>query len=848
MSEVRPVGSTYRLQLTPDFGFAAAAAQVDYLARLGVSHLYLSPILTARRGSTHGYDIADPSTVSESLGGEAGLRQLAVTAHDHGLGIVVDIVPNHMGTGPENADWMYLLAEGASGEGGRVFDVDWHAPLPGAEGKVILPVLGDQYGTVLNNGELQLVEEPDSAGRRYAIRYHDHRFPLSPESLEALERVGRVDSLTGTPGHPESWHRLHGLLEQQHYRLVHWRVGDRLINYRRFFAIDDLAGVRVEDEHVFDRTHDKILSLVSADVIGGLRIDHPDGLRHPAQYLERLELRTGGVWTVVEKILHPGEPLEPWATAGTTGYEFCNDVAGLFVDPAAEERFTAAHQAHGGDPRPYDEQVAAAKREVLGNDLAAEAQRLGVWFWKLTQEHLETRDLDDRHCAAAVIETLVGMQVYRSYVDPETGEASDRDRETIGHALRFAREHARVPEHVLDILGLVLFGEAAQNQTHLDFLARFQQLSGALMAKGVEDTVFYRYLRMVALNEVGGDPTRFGLTADEFHSLNSERARSHPEGMLTTATHDTKRGEDVRLRIAALTELPEAWTELADTVVDAADLDGPTTSLLLQTMIGVWPLLENGEVTPDLRRRLREYAHKATRESGLHTNWYDPDVGYERRVTEFIDAVLDSDQTRKRVAAVAAAAAEIGMVSALAQVVLRTLSPGVPDVYQGNELWDDSMVDPDNRRTVDFELRRAVLDEVAESDPAEMWEARRNGRVKLWALTRCLHVRREAPEAFGADAGYQPLDAAGRWADHTVAFARTSQGRPRVVVATPRLPGAVMGAEQQPPLAERWEDTTITLPDGTWRNALGGDATWSGDVLLSDLLKAVPVAVLISAD
>ena len=848
MSDRRTIGSTYRFQLTPDFGFAAVATQVDYLARLGVTHLYLSPILTARPGSTHGYDVVDPSSVSEALGGEDGLRRLADTAHDAGLGIVVDIVPNHMGTGPENVDWMYLLAEGASGEGGRVFDVDWHPPLPGADGKVILPVLGEQYGTVLNNGELRLIEEPDDFGRRFCIAYHDHRFPLSPESLEALERVGRIDALTGTPGQPTSWHRLHGLLEQQHYRLVHWRVGDRLINYRRFFAIDDLAGVRVEDEHVFDRTHDKILELVDRGVIDGLRIDHPDGLRHPAQYLERLERRSGGVWTVVEKIVHPGEPLEPWAVAGTTGYEFCNDVLGLFLDPAAEEPFTAIDHAHGGDNRPYDDQVAAAKREVLANDLASESHRLGLRFWRLAQEHLETRDLDDRHCAAAVNETLVGMQVYRSYVDPDTGHATDRDRQTIGLALAFAGRHAGVPDQVMDFLGLVLMGEAGQTPTHLEFISRFQQLSGALMAKGVEDTVFYRYLRLAALNEVGGDPTRFGLTVREFHRLNSERASRHPAGMLTTATHDTKRGEDVRLRIAALTELPDAWADLADAVMGAAELDGPTASLLLQTMVGIWPLLDSGEETPDFRRRLKEYVVKATRESGLHTNWYDPDEAYERRATEFIDAVLDSDQIRKRVAEVAAAAAEIGMVSALAQVVLRTLSPGVPDTYQGNELWDDSLVDPDNRRPVDFELRRAVLDGLGDVAPSDLWNDRRDGRVKLWALTRCLQVRQQAPEAFGAGGGYQPLEAAGRWADHVVAFARTASGKPRAIAVTPRLAGAVMGPEQQSPLGDRWSDTTVSLPEGTWRSGLGGDGSWSGQVRLADLLSDVPVAVLLAPD
>ena len=841
----RWVGATYRLQLHPGFGFAAAEALVEYLADLGVTHLYLSPILTPREGSTHGYDVVDPSRVSEALGGEEGLRRLAATAHEAGLGLIADIVPNHMGIGPENADWQLLLAEGASGEGGRVFDVDWHPPLPGAEGKVILPVLGDPYGVVLHNGELRLVEEPDSAGRRFRIRYHEASFPLSPESLEALERVGRLDTLTGEPGYPESWHRLHGLLEQQHYRLVHWRVGDRLINYRRFFAINDLAGVRVEDRHVFDRTHHTIVGLVNKGILDGLRIDHPDGLRDPARYLARLERRTGGAWTVVEKILHPGEALEAWATAGTSGYEFCNDVAGLAVDPSAEERCSALDVELGGDRRPYAEQVADAKREVLGNDLAAEAARLGSALWKLAQEHLENRDLDDRHCLAAVTEALVGMAVYRSYVDPETAKASDRDRDTIASAIEFAGSHAAVPDEVLTFLGDVLTGGAGQSAPHLNFIARFQQLSGALMAKGVEDTVFYRYSRMIALNEVGGDPTRFGVDVAQFHRLNTERARRHPAGMLTTATHDTKRGEDVRLRIAALTELPELWDDMARTVISDSDLDGPAALLLLQTLVGAWPLLHSGEATAALRTRLHAYAEKATREAGLHTSWHDPDPDYEARAKGFVDAVLDNEHTAKRVAGLAAAAAELGMVSGLAQVVLRTLSPGVPDTYQGNELWDDSLVDPDNRRPVDFDERRAVLAAIGGADAAELWRSRRDGRVKLWALTTALRLRRSAPEAFDATSGYLPLTADGEWAEHVVAFARTAGGRdPRVVVVTPRLPGTVMGPEQRAPLGERWGDTAVALPEGTWRPVLGGQAVASGVVRLADLLVDVPVAVL----
>ena len=837
--------STYRLQLTPDFGFDAARELVVYLAELGVSHLYLSPILQARPGSTHGYDVADPTKVSDDLGGEEALRALAAAAHDAGLGIVVDIVPNHLGVGPTNPDWQYLLAEGQSGEGGRVFDVDWRPLLPGAEGKVILPVLGDQYGKVLASGELQLVEEPDGEGRRYRLRYHEHTFPLSPESQEALARVGRVETLTGEVGKPETWARLHSLLERQHYRLTYWRAGDRVINYRRFFAITELAGVRQEDDHVFDRTHAKILELVDDGVIDGLRVDHPDGLRDPKRYLERLATTSGGVWTVVEKITHPGEPLEDWPTAGTTGYEFCNDVVGLAVDPSAEAAFDELAASAGATTSAYEAQVAAAKIEVLVNDLSAEFTRLSRRLWTLAQEHLEVRDVDDRHWEGALTLLLVAMPVYRAYVDPLTGDSSARDRETLEFAARYARANAGDAAYVVDFLIDVLSGTAGTSPLHLDFIARFQQLSGALMAKGVEDTVFYRYLRMVALNEVGGDPSHFGLSVGDFHARQSERAAEHPVGMLTTATHDTKRGEDVRLRIAALTEMPQRWTDVARPLADGADLDGPTALLLLQSMIGTWPLLERGEATPAWRDRLVAYAEKAAREAGVSTNWYDPNADYESRLATFVDNVLGDDAARKELGGIAEAAAEIGMVTSLAQVVLRTLSPGVPDTYQGNELWDDSLVDPDNRRPVDWERRRQLLGEQADADLGDLWSQRRDGRIKLAVLRACLRVRRSVPEAFGADAGYRPLSTSGTYADHVVAFARTDGSAPKVVVVVPRLPGAVMGDHLAEPLGDRWGDTAIDLPEGEWGSAFGA----GGDVShrVADLFSNVPLAVLVRA-
>jgi malto-oligosyltrehalose synthase len=844
MTDHRVVGSTYRLQLTYEFGFAAARDLIGYFAALGISHLYLSPILQAQPGSTHGYNTVDPRRVSEELGGEGELRALADAAHAAGLGIVVDIVPNHLGIGPDNPDWELLLAEGASGEGGRVFDVDWRPSLPGAEGRVILPVLGDQYGVVLVNGELQVVDEPDAQGRRYRIRYHEQTFPLSPESQEAMERVGRIDTLTGTPGQPETWNRLHSLLERQHYRLAHWRIGDRVVNYRRFFAVTDLAGVRVEDRHVFDRTHAKILELVADGVIDGLRVDHPDGLADPSRYLERLERRTGGVWTVVEKITHPGEELEPWAAAGTTGYEFCNDVLGLFLDPVVERHFDELHVAAGGDPRTYAEQVLAAKREVLAHDLASEFSRLVGRLWSLAQSHWEIRDVDDRHCAAALRDTLVALPMYRTYVDPETGHTSPRDIEIIDAAVNAARVMGNAPAHVLNFLAAVLNGTAGQTGLHLEVITRFQQLSGALMAKGVEDTVFYRYVRMAALNEVGGDPSHFGISVDEFHRRNQARQVRHPAGMVTTATHDTKRGEDVRLRIAALTEMPQGWATLLARVSRAGLTDDPATILLLQSLVGVWPLLDSGEATPQLRDRLVEYARKAAREAGLHTSWYDPDEAYESSLVRFIDGVLNDQATAAEIERVAVAAAEIGMVSSLSQVALRTLSPGVPDLYWGNELWDDSLVDPDNRRRVDWDRRQGVLASIADEDVAGLWKSRRDGRVKMRVLTAALRVRREHPEAFGPAAGYEPVPVAGRWAGHVVAFARTSAGGPQAVVVAARLAGAIMGTDLCDPLGDRWDDTMVRLPQGEWIDVLSGAAAQPA---VASLFSTLPVAVLVGA-
>lgn len=808
----RPVRSTYRLQLTSSFGFGDAAGLVDYVADLGVSHLYLSPILQAVPGSEHGYDVADPTRVSEELGGEEGLRALAERAHAAGLGLVVDVVPNHLGVSAETPLWEELLAHGPSGDAAAFFDVDWQPPLPGAAGKVLLPVLGDQYGRILESGELVV-----DGGR---VRYHEHSFPLSVDSRAALERAGgELDR-----------RRLHALLEQQHYRLLWWRAGPSLVNYRRFFAINELAGVRVEDERVFDHTHRTILRLVAEGVIDGLRIDHPDGLRDPARYVERLAARTGGVWTVVEKILSrphgaSHEVLPPsWPVAGTTGYEFANLVLGLFVDAAAAPVLDALDAELGGAPASYDEQVLAAKREVVTGELATDVQRLGRRLWALTQQHPEIRDVDEAWCRAVVARTLQCLPVYRTYVDPVTGTAGKADvalaEAAVADAQRLdglaAAPEAAPPTALFSFLADVLLGRAGISPDHLDLLARFQQLSGAVTAKAVEDTVFYRYRRLLAVNEVGGHPAHLGVTLEDFHAANTTR----PHGaMVTTMTHDTKRGEDVRLRMAALSELPGRWAAAARRW-RRDGTDPQAQQLVLQTLVGTWPIS---------RGRLVAYVEKALREAGEHTDWYDPDADYEREVTDYCDALLADEAFIGELEALVAQVRAVTAVTGLAQTLLRCAVPGVPDTYQGTELWDDSLVDPDNRRPVDFAARRRLLDGLADADPVELWDAREDGRVKLWVLSRALRARMTGP--------YLPLEVTGRFAQHVVAFARGDGA----VVVTPRLPVAVMGDQLEAPLGERWADTRVALPAGEWKDVLSGGKPTSA---LAALLRVLPVALL----
>ncbi|MGH4006670.1 MAG: malto-oligosyltrehalose synthase [Pseudonocardiaceae bacterium] len=749
-----PPPSTYRLQFGPGLTFADAAAVVPYLASLGVGAVYTSPLLQAMPGSLHGYDVADPGRVSDVLGGEAGRRALVAAVREHGLALVVDIVPNHLGVADPQANpaWWDVLRHGPSSPFARWFDITgWPLRLP------------------------VLAAAPEAlADLSVSLRYHERAFPVAP----------------GTVGNPQQVH------EAQHYRLVSWRADP---GYRRFFAVSELAAVRVEDPEVFAATHREVLRWVAEGDVDGLRVDHPDGLTDPAGYLHRLREHAPDAWIVVEKILEPGEELPgAWPVEGTTGYDALAEVDGVLVDPAGEAAFTALDTALTGVQTTWTQLVHDCKLDVATGMLGAELRRLAGLAPDVT-------DVTD-----ALAEVLACFPVYRSYL-PEGVAHLDQ-------ALAAARD--RRPE-----LAATLEALSPRLRDPADELAvRFQQTSGAVMAKGVEDTAYYRWTRFIALNEVGGDPARFGLDIDGFHAAMARREELAPDGMTTLSTHDTKRSGDVRARLAVLSELPGLWADAVEEFTGLADAAGATVPdpalghLLWQTLVGAWPL------PPD---RLHAYLDKAMREARTRTSWTDPDEAFETAMHAVADAALDSPPLRAAVARVAARITPAGRSNSLSTVLLQLAMPGTPDTYQGSELWDLSLVDPDNRRPVDFIARADLLQRI---DHGWLPDVDASGAAKLLVVSRTLRARRDHPERF---TGYTPLHADGVAAPHAVGFAR----RGVVAVAT-RLPVG---------LAARggWGETALPLPEGSWTDAFTGFST-SGPAPLADLLARYPVALLLA--
>ena len=785
-----PPSATYRLQLNSEFTFHDAAAVVPYLADLGVSHVYCSPVLQAVPGSAHGYDVVDHTRLSDDLGGEQGWAELVNATRAHGLGIVVDVVPNHMAVPTPlslNGPLWDVLMHGRASAYASWFDVDWETE----NGRVLLPVLGDPLDDCLRRGEITAADG--------GVRYFDHEFPMAPGS----------EALAGD---------LPALLDVQHYRLAHWREGAESLNYRRFFDVNALAGVRVEQPDVFAATHRTILRLVTEGAVDGLRIDHPDGLANPAGYLDAVAEAVGPTWTVVEKILEHGETLPAaWRCAGTTGYDAIVAITHLLVDPAGAGPLGALWAGISGNDADFPAVVEASKRQVVRQLFRPEVARLVRELRKLADRDAAAVGFATDALERAVAELLVAFEVYRAYADDD---ASARRLDTA-----LERATTAMPDLTAELrwLGRLLH-ERGPDAAAKAFTVRFEQTTGPVMAKGVEDTAFYRYHRLVALNEVGGDPGVFGSSVEEWHSHSARLAADWPTSMTTLTTHDTKRSEDVRARLLVLAEVPAVWRAAVERWRSMAARhqppDAATDYLFWQTVTGT-----ASREGPIDAKRLQEYLEKATREAKLHTSWTDPDATYDAHVRRYVAAVLgDAELVGDLTRWVDEVVRGPGEVNALSQKLLQLTMPGVPDVYQGQELPAPSLVDPDNRRAVDYTRRRealAALDAGEVNDP------------KLLVTARTLRLRRRSPELFTG--GYVPLRATGPAADHCVAYRLGAQAGGAVAVAT-RLPVGLAGRGG-------WGDTTLEAPDGFVDAFTGRAAT----TRLADLLGSLPVALLVPA-
>lgn len=966
----RPL-ATYRLQFNQAFTFDDAQGGIPYLAALGVSHVYASPYLRARAGSSHGYDITDHNTLNPEIGDTAQFNAFCDTLDHHGMGQILDFVPNHMGIGrDDNAWWLDVLEWGPESPYADHFDIDWQPAKPELRNKVLLPFLGDHYGKVLEAGELKLAFD-DSAGA-FSIWYYEHRFPVTPgeytpillqavtllrdddtdevsqaelelllagfrdlrrrlrsgrqrstrrtkaerlkSSLAALvqdkPRVraaidGAIAAFNGHPDLPASFEKLHRLLQEQPYRLAFWRVASEEINYRRFFQINDLAGIRVEVPSVFDAVHRFILELIGAGRIHGLRIDHIDGLFDPHGYLNRLQDKIRHVWSsangasgsdndktsnffiVVEKILAPHERLrEDWPIAGTTGYEFLNRMNGLFVHADGETALDRLYERLVGKKPSFEKVAYDAKKQAMDLELASELRVLANELNHLAETNWLTRDHTLVGLRQALREVVASFPVYRTYV--ARSGATAEDRRDIDWALAHARRRSqRLDKSVFDFLHGVLTTDISRgrrsgyNRLEVRRLAmKVQQYTGPVMAKGVEDTTFYRYNRLTSLNEVGGEPHHFGTTLAAFHHLAQNQARRWPQGMVCSATHDTKRGEDVRARLNVLSEIPEEWGQHVrrwitlnrrhKILID--DSPAPTVDdeyLFYQTVIGAFPLEFTGDTLPDadamtvFRDRIVEYMLKAVREAKINSMWISFNEDYEDALKHFITGALDVGKPNPFVTDAQAFSdriAPVGMLNGLAQTILKLTIPGVPDIYQGCELWDLNLVDPDNRRPVDFPARDRLLQRIkwmverTEGHAArEFLTQWRDGAIKMFVVWRLLQLRQNQPDLFQTGS-HVPIDTDGDRSRHLCCFLRATAGQ-ALLVAVPRLAAGLMDASNPLPInGQTWDESSLILPDNIygqrWRNVFTDEVVEArtdadGTLRLSaaDLFATVPFAV-----
>jgi (1->4)-alpha-D-glucan 1-alpha-D-glucosylmutase len=886
-------GATYRLQFNDGFTFKQATEIAEYLRELGITDLYASPIFTAGPGSTHGYDICSFEQVNPALGGAEEFDGLAARLQQLGLGLLLDMVPNHMAVDGSNDWWQDVLRNGRASRFATWFDIDWKPSGAAFPDKVLLPLLEDHYAKVLEAGKLRL----DCDQGEFVIKYHDRKFPISPES--ASELVLGTGSYQGTAGRPQSFDKLHALLQRQHYRLACWRAAAEEINYRRFFDVTGLIGLRMELPEVFLASHQLLFSLLSEGKVTGLRIDHPDGLWNPREYCQRLQTRSpDGVppkpgeveasapqpfYVVVEKILTGAESLpRDWPVDGTTGYDFLNHLNGLFVNSANRGAFDRLYQDFTGRRMEFSAVVYESKRRILETSLRSETDALTHRLRRIAASTRYGQDFGFQTLRSALIEIIAGFPVYRTYADENTMNLEPVERERIEQALRTARARNPVcdPEALTFIENLLLLRIPkdvlpSDAKEYREFAMKFQQLTGPVTAKGVEDTAFYNFNRLISLNEVGGDPEVFGTSSEEFHRYNLAQAERWPHSLLATATHDTKRGEDGRARINVLSELPGQWREAilrwsrlnADKKSVAHGEPAPRPNdeyLFYQTLIGSWiTAAEGGAGRTVFCERLVEYMLKAVREAKAHTTWTDPDLEYEEAVRRFVQQSLEDFPFVEDFRAVQQKTAFFGRFNSLSQLLLKMTCPGIPDLYQGTELWDFNLVDPDNRRPVDYALRQSMFKELKDRfsrsssdlrDPlGHLLREPETGLVKMYLIWRALNCR-TANRGLFDQGSYIPLQATGSKKTHICAFAR-KLGSKEVIAIAPRLVVGLVDGVERPPMGDIWEDTLLALPDTDpkcqFQNVLtrqvlsvagGGGA--KGGLRLADALGLFPVALL----
>jgi len=909
MTTVRIPTATYRLQFNKNFTFRQAREIVTYLHHLGISDAYASPYFQAGAESLHGYDITDHNKLNAAIGWRKDFEAWVAELHAHGMGQIADFVPNHMGINdPQNVWWQDVLENGASSLYAPYFDIDWRPLKTDLHDKVLLPILGDQYGRVLERGELRVRFDSGS----FSLTYFDHVFPIAPGTyryilelalenlaefreedfyaefqsiLTALEYLPRrtetdperikerarekeiikkrlerrcaeapqvqrgiekaVETINGHIGDPRSFDRLDELLNAQSYRLAFWRVAAEEINYRRFFDVNDLAAIRVELPEVFDAAHKLLFELVASGAVTGLRIDHPDGLYRPLEYFEKLQMRCAkalrvplpkdgrAIYLIVEKILTGEEQLpQNWPVHGTTGYGFANQVAGVLVDHNAEGAITKIFKRFIGHSLHFGHLVYAKKRLVMRISLANEVNVLGTMVDRLSEQNRWFRDYTLEALARAVRETIACFPVYRTYLEPGK-PVSEEDRAVIERAVAAAkRRNPAIEESVFNFLrDLLLFRfpenlDEEQRAAHAEFVLKFQQFTGPITAKGLEDTVFYIYNRLAALNEVGGEPQLFGLSVETFHERNLRRQRDWPASLLATSTHDSKRSEDVRARMLAISEIPPLWgrslqkwrttnRRFKKQIDDAEAPDAGEEYLLYQTLLGTWPVDLDGAPVPSagpkFTARIQRYMAKALKEAKLNTSWIQPNENWDDAMQEFVARILEAGPRNKFLPAflpVAAEIARLGAINSLAQTAIKLTAPGVPDIYQGTEIWDDSLVDPDNRRPIDYARRREMLTQIENVPANELMQCWPDGRIKMRLTQRLLHLRRENPELF-REGIYEPINFGGAFADCAIGFVRRHRDG-AIIVIVPRLSSRV----GFPPIGDRWQDTHVILPAG----------------------------------